>query len=79
MKLRGFFTIEGSDYGDLTAVITLASYVLSVQRKAPRTFHLGNTIGVEGIAASAIAAGAWPSLAVTLSFGAIGAWGLWAP
>lgn len=60
------------------AVITLAGYAFSVVRHRPQWFHLANTIGVFGIAWSAIDSRAWPNLALTVAFGCIGAYGLYA-
>jgi hypothetical protein len=62
--------------GWLGTFIALGGYFASVRLERPRVFHIANVIGVWGVAISAIHVGAWPSLFITSSFGAIGAWGL---
>jgi len=56
--------------------IAMGGYFLSVRQNDPRILHTANAISVWGIAASAIYAQAWPSLAITTFFGAVGFWGL---
>lgn len=53
-------------------VVVIAGYAASIVRSDPAVFHAANAAGSLGIAASAFASRAWPNLALTAVFGAIG-------
>lgn len=63
--------------GWVGSAVVLGSYALSVHRHCARWLHLGNATGSVGIAWSAASVGAWPSLVLTVCFGAVGWLGLW--
>lgn len=61
----------------IATAIILLSYLLAATDRVPfRVFHCANVAGALFIALSAGAHRAWPSLAITLAFGCIGAVGL---
>lgn len=62
--------------GWVGTLIAMGGYFASVKRDNPVILHVANVIAFWGIAISAVWAGAWPSLAITTFFGAVGAWGL---
>lgn len=56
----------------------LGTYGLMAWRpRRVRWFHLANGVGCAPIIAIEVAAGAWPALVLTASFGALGWFGLW--
>lgn len=63
--------------GWVGTALVLGGYWLSIRRAAARWLHLGNAVGCLGTGWSAVAVGAWPNLALTATFGALGWWGLW--
>lgn len=62
--------------GWIAYVLVVVSYAASIRTGNARVFHWGNVIGAWGIGISAVWAQAWPSLAITVTFGGIGLWGL---
>jgi hypothetical protein len=62
--------------GWASTVLVLAAYAISTRLERPGIFDVANVIGCVGIGWSALEVGAWPSLAVTLSFGLIGGYGM---
>lgn len=62
--------------GWVGTAIVLGGYAHSVQTGKLRVFNVANVFGAVLLAASNISVGAWPGLAITVSFGLIGLYGL---